>query len=175
MRSRTLVATTALLALISGNLAVAQMATEFFAELRSAGGVHPLAQLVCFPAAGQDLDTTFTLVAFSKDFARTLRRKGKPVPKEFLGAENDPEKDRFLLQWVFRNGVQLHQEPETLQAVAGSKGAAWSADYSPDDVKRRGQKLILRTVFSVSGRYSRDVLVNGVLTKSTYGKCEPID
>lgn len=121
------------------------------------------------------MDTTFTLVAFSKDFAGTLRKKGKPIAKEFLDAENDPEKNRFLLLWVFRNGVQLHNEPETLQAVAGSKGAMWSADYSPTDAKQRAQRLTLRAVFSVSGRYSRDVLINGVLTKSTYGKCEPID
>ena len=172
---RALHITATLLALMSGNLAFAQTAKEFFVELRSAGGVHPLAQLVCFPAAGQDLDTTFTLVAFSKDFAGTLRKKGELIPKEFLDAENAPEKDRFLLQWVFRNGVKLHNEPETLQAVAGSKGAMWSADDSPTDAKQRAHRLTLRTVFSVSGRYSRDVLVNGVLTKSIYGKCEPID
>ena len=172
---RALHITATLLALVSGSLAAAQTAKEFFVELRSAGGVHPLAQLVCFPAVGQDLDTTFTLVAFSKDFAGTLRKKGKPIAREFLDAESDPEKNRFLLQWVFRNGVQLHNEPETLQAVVGSKGAMWSADYSPADAKLRAQRLTLRAVFSVSGRYSRDVLVNGVLTKSTYGKCEPID
>ena len=170
---RTLRTTAMLVALVSGNLVVAQTAQEFFAELRTAGGVHPLAQLVCFPAAGQDLDTTFTLVAFSKDFAGTLRRKGKPVPKEFLDAENSPEKDRLLLQWVFRNGVQLHNEPETFQAVPGSNGAMWSADLGPTNTKRT-KRVTLRTVFSISGRYSRDVLVNGVLTKSIYGKCEPI-
>src|SRR5712691_1958390 len=94
-----------LLALVcSGEPVAAQTAKELYVELRDAGGVHLLAQLVCFPAAGQDLDTTFTLVAFSKDFASTLR-----------------------------------------------------------------------AVFSVSGRYSRDVLVDDVVTTSKYGRCEPIE
>lgn len=66
---RTSSATATLVALMSANLAVAQTSKEFFAELRGAKGVHPLAQLVCFPAAGQDRDATFTLAAFSKDFA----------------------------------------------------------------------------------------------------------
>ncbi len=164
-----------LLALVcSGEPVAAQTAKELYVELRDAGGVHLLAQLVCFPAAGQDLDTTFTLVAFSKDFASTLRAKGKPVPKEFLDAEKAPENDRFLLRWVFRNGVQMHKEPEMLQAVAGSKGTIWSTDY-PSDGKLRSKRLTLRTVFSVSGRYSRDVLVDDVVTTSKYGRCEPVE
>jgi hypothetical protein len=163
-----------LLALASAPLAVAATAKEFFVELRNAGGVHPLAQLVCFPAAGQNLNTTFTLVAFSKDFAGTLRKRGKPVPKEILDAASAPEKDRFILQWVFRNGVQLQNEPEELQAVVGSKGAMWSVDYFPPEGKERAHKLTLRTVFSVSGRYSRDVFVDGVLSTSVYGKCESV-
>jgi hypothetical protein len=172
---RSLFTTALLLASILGRNAEAQTSREFFEELRGAGGLHPLAQLACFPAPGQELDTTFTLVAFSKDLGATLRKKGKPVPKEFLAAEGQAEKDRFLMQWVFRNGVQLHNEPETLQAVVGSKGSAWSADIRPTGAKHRSEKLTLRTVFSISGRYSRDVLVNGVLAKSTYGKCEPIE
>jgi hypothetical protein len=165
-----------MLALVcSGKIAVAQTQKEFFTELRDAGGVHPFAQLVCFPAAGQGQDTTFSLVAFSKDIASTLRAKGKPVPTEFLDAEKAPEKDRFLLQWVFRNGVKLQKDPEILQAVTGSKGAMWSADYNPAEGKRPSNRLTLRIVFSVSGRYSRDVLVDGNVTTSVYGRCEPID
>jgi hypothetical protein len=91
----------ALLFLLIGTPLFAQTSKQLFEELRDAGGVHPLAQLVCFPAAGQDQDTTFILIAFSTDFAATLRAKGKPVPKEFLDAEKAPEKDRVILQWVF--------------------------------------------------------------------------
>lgn len=171
---RTLRIAAFVLCLASANLVVAQTSKNLFEELRDAGGIHPLAQLVCFPAAGQDLDTTFTLIAFSTDFAATLRKKAQPIPQEFLDAVNDSEKDRFMLQWTFRNGIQLHDEPETLRAMVGSKGVRWSADYSLANAKPKSQVLTLRMVFSVAGRYSRDVLVNGVLARSTYGKCDVI-
>lgn len=145
---------------------------ELFVELRDAGGVHPLAQLVCFPAAEQKLDTTFTLVGFSKDFASSLRAKGKPVPKEFLDAEKGSEKDRFILQWPFHNGVEMQREPELLQAVVGSKGHMWSAE---DSTKLKPKRLTLRMVFSATGRYSRDVLLDDVLATSVPGRCEPIN
>jgi hypothetical protein len=141
---------------------------------RDAGGVHPLAQLVCFPATGQGQDTTFTLVAFSKDMASTLRAKGEPVPGEFVDAEKAPEKDRFLMQWAFRNGVALHKDPEVLDAVVGSHGTMWSGDYSPPDGKKPARRFTLRMVFSNTGRCSRDVLVDGNVTTSVYGRCEPI-
>jgi len=94
-----------LLVLLSGTLSFAQTSKKLFEELREAGGVHPLAQFVCFPDAGHDQDKTFILIAFSKDFASTLRAKKKPVPEEFLVAEKAPEKDRFLLQWQRRAHV----------------------------------------------------------------------
>ena len=138
------------------------------------GGVHPFAQLVCFPATGQGQDRTFILVAFSKDIASTLRAKGKPVPKDLLDAERAPEKDRFLLQWPFRNGVKMQKDPEPLEAVVGSNGTMWSADYHPPDEKRASNRITVRMVFSLAGRYSRDVLVDGSLTLSVYGRCDPI-
>lgn len=170
-----LVAGTALLVLLcNGELAAAQTSRQLFTELRDAGGVNPLAQLVCFPAVDQGQDTTFILVAFSKDFASTLRAKGKPVPKEFLDAEKAQEKDRVLLEWAFRNGVPLQKDAEVLNAVAGSKGAMWSAEYTPPDGKQPSERLTLRMVFSLAGRYSRDVLVDEVVTTSVHGRCEPI-
>src|SRR5439155_744117 len=108
-----------LLLLLSGTLSFAQTSKKSFEELREAGGVHPLAEFVCFPDAGHDQDKTFVLIAFSNDFASTLRRKRKPAPEEFLEAEKASEKERFLLQWVFEDGVQLHKDPEKLDAVAG--------------------------------------------------------
>ena len=160
--------------LLAASPAVAQSSKQLFEELRDAGGVHPLAQLVCFPAAGQDQDPTFILVAFSKDFASTLRAKGKPVPKEFLDAEKTSEKDRFILQWVFRNGVQLQKDPEMLNSVPGSSGAMWSADFAPQAEAGTTKKFTVRMVFSLTGRYSRDVLVDDRITVSIYGQCEPV-
>ena len=158
-----------------GQPAVAQSQREFFNELRNAGGFNPLGQFACFPAIGQGQDTTFTVIAFSKDFSSTLRKKGQPVPKEFLEAETSPEKDRILMQWIYRNGVETQSEPETLNAVPRSKGTMWATDVTPSDKSIRGAKLTLRMVFSAANRYSRDVLVNGVITKSIYGKCEAIE
>jgi hypothetical protein len=157
---------------IAGTPFAAQSSKQLFEELRDAGGVHPLAQLVCFPAAGQNLDTTFVLVAFSKDLASTLRAQGKPVPKEFLDAATAPEKDRFLLEWSFRNGVELQKDPETLGFVVGSNGTMWSMEFNPPDLKK--EKFAVRMVFSPTGRYSRDVLVDSKITASVYGRCEPI-
>ena len=81
--------------LLSGTLSFAQSSKKLFEELRDAGGVHPLAQFVCFPDAGHDQDKTFVLIAFSKDFASTLRAKKKPVPEEFLEAERLPKRTVF--------------------------------------------------------------------------------
>jgi hypothetical protein len=160
-----------LLVLLSGTLSFAQTSKKLFEELYQAGGVHPLAEFVCFPEAGHDQDKTFVLIAFSNDFASTLRAKKKPVPQEFLEAEKAPEKGRFLIQWVFRDGVQLHEDPETLQAVDGSGGHMWSVDMNvPSSPKR----FTLRMVFSEAGRYRRDVLVDGTLVKSVPGRFEPI-
>jgi hypothetical protein len=157
---------------VASGSAAAHSSTELFSELREAGGVHPLAQLVCFPEVGQSQDTTFVLVAFSKDLASTLSAKGQPVAKEFTDAASAPEKDRFIMQWVFRNGVQLQKDPEMLAAVIGSSGAMWFADYESPAQK---QPLSIRMVFSRTGRYSRDVLVNGAVTASVNGRCEPVD
>jgi hypothetical protein len=160
-----------LLLLLSGTLSFAQTSKKLFEELREAGGVHPLAEFVCFPEPGHDQDKTFVLIAFSKDFASTLRSKGKPVPEEFLEAEKASEKDRVLLQWVFQDGVQLQKDPETLEAVAGSGGHMWSVDMTPPKSSKR---FTLRMVFSESGRYRRDVLVDGTVVKSVPGRFEPI-
>lgn len=158
-----------------GQFALAETASELFNELRSAGGVHPLAQLVCFPAAGQGQDKTFVLVAFSKDLAVTIRRTGTPVPKEFLVAEKAPVADRFLMQWAYDMGVALRAAPETLAAVAGSNGTIWSAEVQvPNSQNRSGQRLVVQMVFSPTGRYSRNVLVDGIQAKSIHGRCEPI-
>src|SRR4051812_31490665 len=82
---------------LSGS-ASAQTSKDLFAELKAAGGIHPLANLVCYPTPGQDgQEGVFELVGFSASFADSVRRQGKPVPKEFLGAEKDAEKDRFIL------------------------------------------------------------------------------
>ncbi len=160
-----------LLVILSGTLSFAQTSKRLFEELRDAGGVHPLAQFVCFPDAGHDQDTTFVLIAFSNDFASTLRAKKQPVSEEFLAAEKAPEKDRFLLEWVFQDGVQLQKDPEELNAVVGSGGHMWSADIkSPTSSKR----FTARMVFSESGRYRRDVLVDGTIVKSVPGRFEPI-
>ncbi len=157
--------------LLSGTLSFAQSSKKLFEEVRDAGGVHPLAEFVCFPDAGHDQDKTFVLIAFSKDFASTLRAKKKPVTEEFLEAEKAPEKDRILLQWVFEDGVQLHKDPETLGAVVGSGGHMWSADVNS---RTSSKRFTVRMVFSESGRYRRDVLVDGTIVKSVPGRFEPI-
>ena len=160
--------------LLAASPVVAQSSKPLFEELRDAGGVHPLAQLVCFPAAGQDQDTTFILVAFSKEFASTLRAKGEPIPKSFLDAEKASEKDRFILQWVFRNGVPVQKDPEMLNSVPGSSNAMWSAEFDPPGEARTAKKFTLRMVFSRTGRYSRDVLVDNRATVSISGRCEAV-
>jgi len=66
-------------------LANAQTSRELFKELPDAGGVHPLAQLVCFPGAGQNQDSSFLLVGFNKDFASSLRAKGKQRCSDRVG------------------------------------------------------------------------------------------
>lgn len=159
----------------NGTPAAAQAQRQLFDELRDAGGFNLLAQLVCFPNNNQDQDSVFYIVAFSKDFASTLRKKAKPIPKEALEAERSAEKDHFLMQWIYRNGVVLNIEPETLDSVANSKGTTWSREFSPPDKTMRSTKFTLRMVFSASGRFSRDVLVDGVIRKSIHGKCEPIE
>lgn len=172
MKTR-LAATLAMAMLLGGAPTFAQTSKDLFDELKAAGGVQPLAQLVCFPAVGQNQDRDFDLVAFSKDLASTLRAKGKIVPKEFLDAEKAPEKDRFLFLWAFSNGVRLHEKPETLSAVVGSNGTMWSEEGYPPSAK--GSRFTVRMVFSQTGRYSRDVLVDGVIRASVYGRCEPVE
>ena len=140
-------------------------------QLRSAGGVTPLAQLVCFPDPAQGQDSTFTLIAFGKDIATTLRAKGMPVPKLFVAAASAPEKEQFVLEWAFNHGVEMHKEPAVLHAVPGSKGHMWVASYGKHD----GKTFEVRETFEVSGRYSREVLVNGTVAVSVYGQCEPAD
>lgn len=158
--------------LLGAGSASGQTSQEFFGALRDSGGVHPFAELVCFPAVGQGLDTTFSLVAFSQDVAATLRARGKSVPKEFIDAEKAPEKDRYLLQWVFLNGVQLHKEPEFLDAVVGSSGMTWESGEQPAEA---GKHMKLRVVFSVVGGYSREVVVDGTTTKAVYGRCRSLE
>jgi len=170
-----LAATVAMAMLLSGAPTSAQTSKDLFDELKAAGGVHPLAQLVCFPAVGQNQDKDFDLVAFSTDLASTLRAKGKTVPKEFLDAEKAPEKDRFLFLWAFSNGVAMHDKPETLSAVVGSNGTMWSEDGYPLGAKGPRNRFTVRMVFSRTGRYSRDVLVDGVIRASVHGRCEPVE
>ena len=158
--------------LLGAGSALGQTSQELFGALRNSGGVHPFAELVCFPAVGQGLDTTFYLGAFSQDVAATLRARGKSVPKEFIDAEKAPEKDRYLLQWVFINGVQLHKEPEFLEAVVGTSGMTWESGEQSGEA---GKHLKLRVVFSVVGGYSRAVVVDGTITKSVYGRCRSIE
>lgn len=155
-------------------VASGQTSKQFFTELRDAGGVTPLAQMVCFPAEGQGEDSTFILVGFTKDFASTLRAKGKEVPKVFLDAETAGENHQALMAWIFSHGVQLQKDPEVLPAVIGSHGKMWSTDFAHSEGSE-SHKTTLRMVFSLAGRYSRDVLVDGVVAASVYGKCEPID
>lgn len=157
--------------LLGASSAFGQTSEELFRGLHDAGRVHPFAELVCFPAVGQGLDTTFYLVAFSQDVASTLRAKDKSVPREFIDAENAPEKDRYLLQWVFLDGVQLHKKPDALDAVPGTTGMMWESAEQPE---QSGRRIKLRLVFGVAGRYSREVLVDGAIAKSVYGRCESI-
>jgi hypothetical protein len=151
-----------------------QTSRELYQEVHAAGGITPLAELVCFadPGQGGDLDTIFTLVAFSMDFESTLRRRGQDVPKEFAGLANVPEKERFLMQWTFSDGVQLWKDPEVLDLEVGSNGQLWSSEFVPK--QRTTHKFILRMAFGFSGRYRRDVLVDGSLATSVRGRCEPV-
>lgn len=149
----------------------AATAKELFEELREAGGFNQLAEAVCYPGPGHDQGNMFILVAFSNHFATTLRAKRKPVPEEFLEAEKAPEKDRILLEWVFKDGVQLHNDPEILEAVAGSGGHMWSADVTPPASSKR---FTVQMVFSESGRYRRDVLMDDTIATSVPGRVEPI-
>jgi hypothetical protein len=137
------------------------------------GGVHPWANLVCYPNPEQDgQEGVFSLVGFSTNFAESLRKQGKPVPKELLDAEKAPERDRFIFVWNFRNGVQIQSDPEVLMAVVGSNNKMWSTpDFVPEKVTNR---FALRLVFELNGRYSRDVLMDGVIKVSVYGRCEPV-
>ena len=158
--------------LLAAGSAFGQSSKKFFKELRDAGGVHPFAELVCFPAGGQGLDSTFFLAAFSKNVASTLRAKGREVPQEFIEAEKAPEKDRFLLQWAFRDGVAPHKQPEILEAVPGTGGMIWDSAVQSEEA---GKKVKLRVIFTVAGGYSRDILIDGTTAKSIYGRCEAID
>lgn len=161
-----------LLIVVMGSVSAAppRSAQQYFVQLRSSGGVTPLAQLVCFPDPGQGQDATFTLVAFTKDLASTERSKGLPVDKDFIAAEAAPENLRGIFQWVFNHGVRVNKDPEILYAVPGSKGSMWSVSGKVD-----GKATELRVTFATSGRYSRVVLIDGNVEASVYGQCQPVD
>ncbi len=154
----------------SASAAPPQTSQQFFVQLRSSGGVTPLAQLVCFPDPGQGADATFVLVAFTKDMASTERAKGMHLDSVFVTAETAPENLRGIFEWVFNHGVSVAKEPEVLDAVVGSKGGMWSSTG-----KINGKEMELRVTFATSGRYSRNVLVNGNVAASVYGQCQPVD
>ena len=147
-----------------------QTSQQFFVQLRSSGGVTPLAQLVCFPDPGQDQDATFTLVAFTKDMASTERAKGLRVDKVFITAETAPENSRAILEWPFNHGVRVNKDPEVLPAVVGSKGQMWSSTF-----KVNGKEMELRVSFATSGRYSRIVTVGGIVAATVYGQCQAVN
>ena len=164
-------ATVLLIAIMdSASAAPPQTSQQFFVQLSSSGGVTPLAQLVCFPDTGQGADATFVLVAFTKDMASTERAKGMHLDNVFVTAETAPENLRGVFEWVFNHGVSVAKDPEVLSAVVGSKGSMWSSTG-----KVQGAEMELRVTFATSGRYSRNVLVNGNVAASVYGQCQPVD
>lgn len=145
-------------------------AEKLFEELRVTGGYNHGAEAVCYPSS-EDQNNVFILVAFSNHIASTMSAKGERVPEAFLEAEKAPESERFLLQWAFKDGVQVHNDPEVFEAVVGSGGRMWSADVTPANSKKR---FTAQMVFSESGRYRRDVLVDGRVVVSVPGRFEPI-
>ncbi|MEP7184888.1 MAG: hypothetical protein ABI767_03530, partial [Rhodanobacter sp.] len=102
--------------------------------------------------------------------ASTLRAKGRPVPEEFVVAETAAENDQFVLEWQFDHGVRVNKNPETLGSVLGSNAEMWTDTY-----QLKGGKMTLNVNFAKSGRYTRNVFVDGKIAKSIYGQCQPVD
>jgi len=143
----------------------AQSSRQYYEELREANGLNPLATLVCFPSKDEG-DGLFAVVAFSRDFASTLRARHLPVPKEFEGL-GKPGAEEFIFQWAYRHGVRTFETPETLDLTSKDR-STWSARV------REKPEMTLRMTFSLTGRYAREVLLSGRIASSVYGSCEPI-
>ena len=136
-------------------------ARQYYDELRAVSGINPLMTSVCFRPGEPEV---FEVIGFSRDFAETMKAKGKQLDP----ALKNSAKDNLLISQTYKRGVKTG---ENLLSKDKGESDSWFQEYTS-----KGHKFRLVISISPAGRYRRAVYVDNKITATAegYGKCEPI-